>query len=105
MIRKLQMFVRPDAHAEYQRRHNPIWKELEDALISTASAATRSSLTRKPANSSLTPRLKRGTLAGHRADRSLSALVAYMRTHADQSGQEPQIHRTPRSLHIENHDR
>jgi L-rhamnose mutarotase len=34
MIRKaFKMFVHPDAHAEYARRHNPIWKELEDALI------------------------------------------------------------------------
>jgi L-rhamnose mutarotase len=35
MIRKaFKMFVHPIAHAEYERRHNPIWKELEDALIS-----------------------------------------------------------------------
>jgi len=28
MIRKaFKMFVRPDSHAEYQRRHNPIWKD------------------------------------------------------------------------------
>jgi L-rhamnose mutarotase len=28
-----KMFVHPEAHAEYERRHNPIWKELEDALV------------------------------------------------------------------------
>lgn len=34
MIRKaFKMSVNPDAHAEYQRRHRPIWKELEDTLI------------------------------------------------------------------------
>lgn len=34
MLRKaFKMFVQPDAHAEYERRHNPIWKELEDTLI------------------------------------------------------------------------
>lgn len=26
------MWVNPDAHAEYERRHRPIWKELEDVL-------------------------------------------------------------------------
>jgi L-rhamnose mutarotase len=35
MLRKaFKMSVHPDAHAEYERRHKPIWKELEDALIS-----------------------------------------------------------------------
>ena len=34
MIRKaFKMSVHPDAHAEYERRHNPIWKELEDTLV------------------------------------------------------------------------
>ena len=34
MIRKVfKMSVNPDAHAEYERRHRPIWKELEDTLI------------------------------------------------------------------------
>ena len=34
MIRKaFKMSVHPDQHAEYARRHQPIWKELEDALI------------------------------------------------------------------------
>jgi L-rhamnose mutarotase len=33
MIRKaFLMSVKPDAHEEYKRRHNPIWKELEDVL-------------------------------------------------------------------------
>lgn len=33
MIRKaFVMQVNPDAHAEYQRRHNPIWSELEEVL-------------------------------------------------------------------------
>lgn len=33
MIRKaFKMWVHPDQHAEYERRHNPIWKELEDTL-------------------------------------------------------------------------
>jgi len=27
------MSVHPDRHAEYERRHRPIWKELEDTLI------------------------------------------------------------------------
>lgn len=26
------MKVNPDAHVEYERRHQPIWKELEDVL-------------------------------------------------------------------------
>jgi L-rhamnose mutarotase len=26
------MFVNPDAHAEYERRHQPIWEELEATL-------------------------------------------------------------------------
>ena len=34
MIRKaFKMSVHPDAHAEYERRHRPIWKELEDTLF------------------------------------------------------------------------
>ena len=34
MVRKaFKMFVHPDAHAEYERRHRPIWKELEDTLV------------------------------------------------------------------------
>ncbi len=33
MIRKaFKMFVHPDQHAEYERRHNPIWPELEEML-------------------------------------------------------------------------
>lgn len=33
MIRKaFRMFVNPDAHAEYERRHRPIWEELEAML-------------------------------------------------------------------------
>jgi len=34
VIRKaFKMSVHPDQHAEYARRHNPIWKDLEDALL------------------------------------------------------------------------
>src|SRR5712672_2900763 len=34
MIRKaFKMSVHPDQHAEYARRHQPIWKELEDTLL------------------------------------------------------------------------
>jgi len=34
MIRKaFRMSVHPDRHAEYTRRHNPIWRDLEQALI------------------------------------------------------------------------
>jgi len=34
MIRKaFKMSVHSDAHADYERRHNPIWKELEDTLL------------------------------------------------------------------------
>jgi len=34
MIRKaFKMSVNPDAHVEYERRHNPIWKQLEGVLI------------------------------------------------------------------------
>jgi L-rhamnose mutarotase len=33
MIRKaFRMSVHPDQHAEYERRHNPIWRELEETL-------------------------------------------------------------------------
>lgn len=33
MIRKaFKMFVHPEAHAEYERRHRPIWPELEQVL-------------------------------------------------------------------------
>lgn len=33
MIRKaFVMSVNPEAHKEYEQRHNPIWKELEDVL-------------------------------------------------------------------------
>ena len=33
MIRKaFRMYVNPDAHAEYERRHQPIWEELEGTL-------------------------------------------------------------------------
>ncbi len=35
MIRKaFKMYVNPDAHAEYARRHNPIWDELAETLKS-----------------------------------------------------------------------
>jgi L-rhamnose mutarotase len=34
MIRKaFKMSVHPDAHAEYERRHNPIWRELANTLV------------------------------------------------------------------------
>jgi L-rhamnose mutarotase len=34
MIRKaFRMAVHPDRHAEYARRHQPIWRELEDVLV------------------------------------------------------------------------
>lgn len=34
MIRKaFRMAVHPDQHAEYARRHQPIWRELEDVLL------------------------------------------------------------------------
>lgn len=34
MIRKaFRMSVHPGQHTEYERRHRPIWKELEDVLI------------------------------------------------------------------------
>lgn len=34
MIRKaFRMSVDPGQHAEYERRHRPIWRELEDVLI------------------------------------------------------------------------
>jgi L-rhamnose mutarotase len=34
MIRKgFRMSVDPGRHAEYERRHNPIWRELADALV------------------------------------------------------------------------
>jgi L-rhamnose mutarotase len=33
-IRKaFKMSVNPDRHAEYEQRHNPIWRELEDTLV------------------------------------------------------------------------
>jgi len=33
MIRKaFSMSINPDAHFEYERRHNPIWHDLEQAL-------------------------------------------------------------------------
>lgn len=34
MIRKaFKMSVHPDQHAEYVRRHNPIWRELAETLL------------------------------------------------------------------------
>jgi L-rhamnose mutarotase len=33
MRKAFRMSVHPDQHAEYERRHNPIWKELEDTLV------------------------------------------------------------------------
>ena len=34
MLRKaFKMSVNPDRHEEYTRRHNPIWQELQDALV------------------------------------------------------------------------
>jgi L-rhamnose mutarotase len=34
MIRKaFRMSVHPDQHAEYERRHRPIWQELSDVLL------------------------------------------------------------------------
>ncbi len=43
MIRKaFVMQVNPDAHEEYQRRHNPIWPELEAVLKAQARTTTPS---------------------------------------------------------------
>jgi len=39
-----------DAHEEYARRHNPIWRELEQVFQITAFAAIRSILSRKRAS-------------------------------------------------------
>jgi L-rhamnose mutarotase len=34
MVRKaFRMSVNPDQHAEYERRHRPIWRELEEVLV------------------------------------------------------------------------
>ncbi|MEO7190166.1 MAG: L-rhamnose mutarotase [Vicinamibacterales bacterium] len=33
MRKAFRMSVHPDAHAEYERRHRPIWPELEQTLI------------------------------------------------------------------------
>jgi len=34
VLRKaFKMSVNPDRHEEYTRRHNPIWQELQDALV------------------------------------------------------------------------
>ena len=34
MIRKaFKMSVHPDQHAEYEHRHRPIWRELEETLV------------------------------------------------------------------------
>jgi L-rhamnose mutarotase len=36
MIRKaFKMSVYPDQHAEYARRHHPIWRELEETLLAS----------------------------------------------------------------------
>ena len=32
IYKAFMMSVNPDQHAEYERRHSPIWKELEDVL-------------------------------------------------------------------------
>ncbi len=52
MIRKaFLMRVHPDAHAEYERRHNPIWEELAATL--RAHGARSYSLFLHPATSQL----------------------------------------------------
>jgi L-rhamnose mutarotase len=33
MRKAFKMSVNPDRHAEYERRHNPIWRELEETLV------------------------------------------------------------------------
>jgi L-rhamnose mutarotase len=33
LTKAFKMSVHPHAHAGYERRHNPIWKELEETLI------------------------------------------------------------------------
>ena len=33
MRKAFKLFVNPDAHEEYTRRHQPIWKDLEQTLI------------------------------------------------------------------------
>ena len=33
MRKAFRMSVNPGEHAEYERRHRPIWKELEDVLL------------------------------------------------------------------------
>ena len=52
MIRKaFRMWVHPDRHDEYRRRHNPIWPELEETLV--AHGVTSYSIFLDPATSEL----------------------------------------------------
>ena len=52
------MSVNPSAKEEYEKRHNPIWPELEKVLKDPVSRITRSSCTRKLASSPATPKSK-----------------------------------------------
>ena len=59
MIRKaFVMQVNPDAHEEYQRRHNPIWPELEAVLKSHG--AHNYAIYVEKARNLLFPSLRRG---------------------------------------------
>ena len=51
LSKAFKMAVHPDAHAEYERRHNPIWKELEEALV--AHGVQKYSIFLDPATSEL----------------------------------------------------
>ena len=33
MRKAFRMSVHPDQHSEYERRHNPIWRDLEETLL------------------------------------------------------------------------
>lgn len=51
LIKAFKMAVNPDAHSEYERRHNPIWKDLEEVLA--AHGVRKYSIFLDPATSEL----------------------------------------------------
>jgi L-rhamnose mutarotase len=100
VIRKaFRMSVHAGQAAEYERRHNPIWRELQDMLI--RHGVRTYSIYLDPCTNDLFAYVELDSEAQWAAiaHTDVSTLVAlHERDHAGQSGRQPDLARTPRSV-------
>ncbi len=101
MIRKaFVMQVNPDAHEEYQRRHNPIWPELEAVLKDHGAHHYAIYLDKERHLLFATVEIESGSpLGSGRQHGSMPALVEiHARGDAQQPGQQPAERGAQRSV-------